>query len=58
MHITIMEIKNHQKIIHHFPKFKKYYFLRKYNCISKIFSKIYLRFYFNVTIHNQTYECV
>ena len=56
MHITIMKIKNHQIVIHHFPKFKKYYFLRKYNCISKIFSKIYLRFYFNVTTHNQTYK--
>lgn len=56
MYIIIIKIKNHQKLIHHFLKFKKYYFLRKYNCISKIFFKIYLKFYSNVAIHNQTYE--
>ena len=32
--------------------------LRKYNCMSKIFPKINLKFYSNVITYNQTYEYV
>ena len=46
------------KITNIFLKFNKILFFRKYNCISKIFPKIYLKFDFNITTHNQTYEYV
>ena len=29
---------------------------RKYNYMSKIFPKIDFKFYFKITIHNQTYD--
>ena len=52
-----MEIKNHKKITHFSLKLKKKkLFSMKYNCMSKIFPKIDLKFYFNITTHNQTYE--
>ena len=44
MHITIMKIKNHKKITKLSFKFKKVLFLRKYNYMSKIYSKIYFKF--------------
>ena len=47
MHIKIK--KNHQKIIHHSLKYK---LSRKYSCMSKIFPKIDLKFYSNVTNYN------
>ena len=43
-----MKIKNYQKIIHLSQIKKNVLFFRKYNYISKIFSKIDLKFYFNV----------
>ena len=36
----------------------KILFSKKYNCMSKIFLKIDLKLYSNVTIHNQTHENV
>ena len=30
----------------------------KYNCMSKIFPKINIKFYSNVTTHNQTYKII
>ena len=39
-------------------QFKKKKNFRKYNCLGKIFLKIYFKFYFNVTTYNQTYEYV
>ena len=53
-----MKIKNHPKITYLSLKYKKKYFFKKYNCISKIFPKINLKFYSNVIIHNQTDEYV
>ena len=45
MHIKIMKIKNHKKIINiSFKFFFKKLFFRKYNSISKLFSKIYLKY--------------
>ena len=35
---------------------KKYIIILKYNYLSKIFTKINLKFYYNLTTHNQTYE--
>ena len=60
MYITIMKIKNiyiskNNKYLSQIIK-KKILFFRKYNCMSKIFSKLYLKFDSNVTTHNQTYE--
>ena len=45
MHITIMKIKNHKKITNLSFKFKKKknLFFRKYNYMSKISPKIYLK---------------
>ena len=39
-----MKIKNHKKITNLSFNFKKYYFFRKYNYMSKIFPKIYFNF--------------
>ena len=36
--------------------FKKKIIFRKCNCMSKIFTKIDFKFYFKITIHNQTYN--
>ena len=56
--ITIMKKKkNHQKISH-LSQIQKILFFRKYNCLSRTFSKIDHKFYSNVTIHNQTYKYV
>ena len=52
-----MKIKNHQKITYSLLKLKFFFFTR-YNCISKIFPKIDLKFYFNITIHNQIFEFI
>ena len=55
--VIIIKIKNHKKITHFSLNLKNIYiFLKKYNCLSKIFHKINLKLYFNVTTHNQTYE--
>ena len=43
MHIKIIK-KNHKKIVHLSLKFKKNYFFKKYNFMSKIFLKIYFSF--------------
>ena len=51
MYITTMKIKNIQKITNISLKFKKILFFRKYNFMSKIFPKIYLKFDSNVTTH-------
>ena len=55
-----MEIKNLQKITHLSLKVsnlkKKKKISRKHNCMSKIFPKIDLKFYSNITTHNQTNE--
>ena len=45
-----MKIKDHKKITNLSFKFKKILFFRKYNYMSKIFPKIYLKFYYNATI--------
>ena len=39
-----MKIKNHKKKPISLSNFKKYYFFRKYNYMSKIFPKIYFNF--------------
>ena len=44
MHITIIKIINHKNLIHLSLKFKNILFLMKYNCMSKIFPKIDLKF--------------
>ena len=44
MHITIMKIKNHKKITNLSFKFKKILIFKKYNYMSTIFPKIYLKF--------------
>ena len=49
------ENENHKKK-NHLSQIKKILFFKKYNCMSKIFLKIHLKFYSNVTTHNQTYE--
>ena len=51
-----MEIKNHQKINHLSQIKKKKKILGNIIVLSKIFLKINLKFYSNVTTHNQTYE--
>ena len=51
IHITTIKIKNHKKQLISISNLK----LRKYNCMSKIFPKINLKFYSNFTTHNQTY---
>ena len=38
--------------------YQTYSYFKKYNCMSKIFPKIHLKFYFNVITHNQIYEYV
>ena len=54
IYIIIIKIKIIKKLISlsQFTK-KKYIFLRKYNYMSKIFLKINLKFYSNITTHNQ-----
>ena len=60
MYIIILKIKNHKKVTHLSLKFNKYLkkniFFKKYNCMSKIFHKINLQFYYNVTTHNEIYD--
>ena len=55
-----MEIKNLQKITHLSLKVsnlkKKKKNSRKHNCMSKIFPKIDLKFYSNITTYNQTHK--
>ena len=53
-----MEIKKKKilKITHISLKFFKKIIFRKCNCMSKIFTKIDFKFYFKITIHNQTYD--
>ena len=60
IHVTIIKIKKIHKKIHLSLKLKKkkniyiyIYILRKYNCMSKIFPKINLNFYTNVTTHKK-----
>ena len=48
------ENKKYQKITNLTLKYKEYYFLGKYNFMSKIFPKIYLKFYYNITSHLTT----
>ena len=49
MHMTIMKIKNHKKYqIISLSNFLKILFFRKYNYTSKIFPKIFFKFYSNV----------
>ena len=66
-HIHIMNYKNFKKEIiknkSSLSNFFKiyiyiyiYYFLRKYSYMSKIFLRMKLKFYFNITTHYQTYE--
>ena len=54
IYIIIIKIKIIKKLISlsQFTK-KKYIFLRKYNYMSKIFLEINLKFYSNITTHNQ-----
>ena len=60
--VTVIKIKNHKKITHFSLYLKNMYIyvyiyiLKKYNSLSKIFHKINLKLYSNVTTHNQTYE--
>ena len=51
-------IKNKSSLSNFFKIYKYIYilFLRKYNYMSKIFLRIKLKFYFNITTHYQTYE--
>ena len=58
MHITIMKKKIIKNNSYFSQFFLKKLFFRKYNCLGKIFLKIYFKFYFNVTTYNQTYEYV
>ena len=51
MHITIMENKS-SKNKSSLSNLKTYYFLENINRLSKIFPKIDLKFYYNVTTHN------
>ena len=59
--VTAIKIKNHKKITHFSLNLKNMYvyiyiYIKKYNSLSKIFHKINLKLYSNVTTHNQTYE--
>ena len=50
--------KKSQKITHLSLSNLRNIILRKYNYMSKIFPKINLKFYSNVTTYNQTYEYI
>ena len=56
IHLTIIKIKNHKKITHISLKLKKKQILKKYNCMSKKFPKINVKFHSNIITHNQTNE--
>ena len=53
IYIIIIKIKMIKKLISLSQFKKKKLFLRKYNYMSKIFLKINLKFYSNITTHNQ-----
>ena len=54
MHIIIMEIKNHKN----FLSILKNFIFYEYNCMDKIFPKIYFKFILILQCTNQTYEYV
>ena len=58
MHITIIRIKKYQKLINLSLKYKECYLLGNIISWVRYFLKIYLKFYSNITSHNQTYQNV
>ena len=55
IYVTIIKIKIHKNYLISLSNLRNI-FLKKYNCMRKIFPKINIKFYSNVTTYNETYE--